>query len=106
MVITTKAGYRMWDGPYGDGGSRKYLLNSLDQSLTRLGLDHVDIFYHHREDPQTPLEETMGRSEERRVGKECRSRWWPDREKKKARKRPLERDRARTTTTDKCARAS
>src|SRR5690625_834249 len=60
LVITTKAGYRMWDGPYGDGGSRKYLLNSLDQSLTRLGLDHVDIFYHHREDPETPLEETMG----------------------------------------------
>ena len=60
LVISTKAGYRMWDGPFGDGGSRKYLLGSLDQSLTRLGLDHVDIFYHHREDPQTPLEETMG----------------------------------------------
>ncbi|GAA4525232.1 aldo/keto reductase [Brachybacterium paraconglomeratum] len=60
LVISTKAGYRMWDGPFGDGGSRKYLLNSLDQSLTRMGLDHVDIFYHHREDPETPLEETMG----------------------------------------------
>ena len=60
LVISTKAGYRMWDGPFGDGGSRKYLLNSLDRSLERLGLDHVDIFYHHREDPQTPLEETMG----------------------------------------------
>ena len=60
LVISTKAGYRMWDGPFGDGGSRKYLLNSLDQSLTRLSLDHVDIFYHHREDPSTPLEETMG----------------------------------------------
>ena len=60
MVISTKAGYQMWDGPYGDGGSRKYLLSSLDQSLGRLGLDYVDIFYHHREDPDTPLEETMG----------------------------------------------
>lgn len=60
LVISSKAGYRMWDGPFGDGGSRKYLLSSLDQSLTRLGLDHVDIFYHHREDPSTPLEETMG----------------------------------------------
>ena len=60
LVISTKAGYRMWDGPFGDGGSRKYLLNSLDQSLDRLGLEYVDIFYHHREDPETPLEETMG----------------------------------------------
>lgn len=60
LIISTKAGYRMWDGPYGDGGSRKYLLASLDQSLARLGLDYVDIFYHHREDPETPLEETMG----------------------------------------------
>ena len=60
LVISSKAGYLMWPGPYGDGGSRKYLLNSLDQSLDRLGLDHVDIFYHHREDPETPLEETMG----------------------------------------------
>lgn len=60
MVISTKAGYQMWDGPYGDGGSRKYLLSSLEQSLGRLGLDYVDIFYHHREDPDTPLEETMG----------------------------------------------
>lgn len=60
LIISTKAGYRMWDGPYGDGGSRKYLLASLDQSLERLGLDYVDIFYHHREDPETPLEETMG----------------------------------------------
>lgn len=60
LVISTKAGYEMWPGPYGDHGSRKYLLSSLDQSLARLGLDHVDIFYHHREDPETPLEETMG----------------------------------------------
>lgn len=60
LVITSKAGYRMWPGPYGDGGSRKYLLASLDQSLTRLGLDYVDIFYHHREDSETPLEESMG----------------------------------------------
>lgn len=60
MVISTKAGYVMWDGPYGNWGSRKYLLASLDQSLKRLGLDYVDIFYHHRMDPDTPLEETMG----------------------------------------------
>ena len=60
LVISTKAGYLMHPGPYGDGGSRKYLLSSLDQSLTRLGLDHVDIFYSHRYDPETPLEETMG----------------------------------------------
>lgn len=60
LVISTKAGYGMWDGPYGDGGSRKYLLNSLDQSLRRMCLGHVDVFYHHREDPETPLEETMG----------------------------------------------
>ena len=60
MIITTKAGYDMWQGPYGDFGSRKYLLASLDQSLKRLGLDYVDIFYHHRMDPETPLEETMG----------------------------------------------
>lgn len=59
MVISTKAGYRMWDGPYGDFGSRKYLLSSLDASLKRLDLDYVDIFYHHRPDPDTPLEETM-----------------------------------------------
>ncbi len=59
MVISTKAGYLMWDGPYGDGGSRKYLLASLNQSLKRLGLDYVDIFYSHRYDPNTPLEETM-----------------------------------------------
>ncbi|HJV60895.1 MAG TPA: aldo/keto reductase [Albitalea sp.] len=59
LVVSTKAGYRMWPGPYGDGGSRKYLVTSLDQSLRRLGLDHVDIFYHHRPDPDTPLEETM-----------------------------------------------
>lgn len=60
LIIATKAGYDMWPGPYGDGGSRKYLLASLDQSLRRLGLDYVDIFYHHRWDPHTPLEETMG----------------------------------------------
>ena len=60
LVISTKAGYEMWTGPYGDLGSRKYLLASLDQSLERLGLDYVDIFYHHRPDPETPLEETMG----------------------------------------------
>ncbi len=59
LVISTKAGYDMWPGPYGDGGSRKYLMASLDQSLKRLGLDYVDIFYHHRMDPHTPLEETM-----------------------------------------------
>ena len=60
LIISTKAGYTMWDGPYGDWGSRKYLLASLDASLKRLGLDYVDIFYHHRPDPETPLEETMG----------------------------------------------
>ena len=60
LVISTKAGYDMWPGPYGDHGSRKYLLDSLDDSLARMGLDHVDIFYSHRFDPETPLEETMG----------------------------------------------
>ncbi len=60
LIISTKAGYRMWPGPYGDWGSRKYLLSSLDQSLKRMGLEYVDIFYHHRMDPETPLEETMG----------------------------------------------
>ncbi|MGW0826619.1 L-glyceraldehyde 3-phosphate reductase [Streptomyces sp. NPDC002845] len=60
LVISTKAGYLMWDGPYGEWGSRKYLLSSLDQSLARMGLDYVDIFYSHRPDPDTPLEETMG----------------------------------------------
>lgn len=60
LIISTKAGYWMWPGPYGDGGSRKYLLSSLDQSLKRLGVDYVDIYYHHRMDPNTPLEETMG----------------------------------------------
>ena len=60
LLISTKAGYEMWDGPYGNWGSRKYLLASLDQSLKRMGLDYVDIFYHHRMDPDTPLEETMG----------------------------------------------
>lgn len=60
LIISTKAGYTMWDGPYGDWGSRKYLLASLDASLKRLGLDYVDIFYHHRPDPETPLEETIG----------------------------------------------
>lgn len=60
LIISTKAGYEMWDGPYGNWGSRKYLLASLDQSLQRMGLEYVDIFYHHRMDPDTPLEETMG----------------------------------------------
>lgn len=60
LIISTKAGYEMWAGPYGDWGSRKYLLSSLDQSLQRLNLDYVDIFYHHRPDPETPLDETMG----------------------------------------------
>lgn len=59
LVISTKAGYKMWDGPYGDFGSKKYLIASLDQSLKRMGLDYVDIFYHHRPDPETPIEETM-----------------------------------------------
>ena len=59
LIISTKAGYEMWSGPYGDGGSRKYLLSSLDQSLKRMRLEYVDIFYHHRMDPSTPLEETM-----------------------------------------------
>jgi len=60
LIISSKAGYDMWPGPYGDWGSRKYLIASLDQSLKRLGIDYVDIFYHHRPDPETPLEETMG----------------------------------------------
>ena len=60
IIVSTKAGYTMWEGPYGDFGSRKYLLASLDASLKRLGLDYVDVFYHHRPDPDTPLEETMG----------------------------------------------
>src|SRR5437867_3934301 len=60
LVISSKAGWDMWPGPYGDFGSRKYLLASLDQSLARMGLEYVDIFYHHRPDPETPLEETMG----------------------------------------------
>ena len=60
MIISTKAGYHMWDGPYGEWGSRKYLIASLNQSLKRLRLDYVDIFYSHRFDPSTPLEETMG----------------------------------------------
>ncbi|WP_105615971.1 L-glyceraldehyde 3-phosphate reductase [Vallitalea okinawensis] len=60
MIISTKAGYHMWQGPYGDWGSKKYLVSSLDQSLRRMGLDYVDIFYHHRPDLDTPLEETMG----------------------------------------------
>ena len=60
LIVSSKAGYDMWPGPYGDRGSRKYLLASLDQSLTRMGLDYVDIFYSHRVDPETPLEETMG----------------------------------------------
>jgi L-glyceraldehyde 3-phosphate reductase len=60
LIISTKAGYNMWEGPYGEWGSKKYLVASLDQSLKRMGLDYVDIFYHHRPDPDTPLEETMG----------------------------------------------
>jgi L-glyceraldehyde 3-phosphate reductase len=60
LIISTKAGYLMWPGPYGEWGSRKYLIASLDQSLRRMGLEYVDIFYHHRPDPETPLEETMG----------------------------------------------
>ncbi|HKS73087.1 MAG TPA: aldo/keto reductase, partial [Terriglobales bacterium] len=60
LIISTKAGWDMWPGPYGDFGSRKYLLASLDQSLRRMGLEYVDIFYHHRPDPETPIEETMG----------------------------------------------
>ena len=60
LIISTKAGYTMWEGPYGDWGSKKYIIASLDQSLKRMGLDYVDIFYHHRMDPETPLEETMG----------------------------------------------
>ncbi|MEO8854418.1 MAG: L-glyceraldehyde 3-phosphate reductase [Ginsengibacter sp.] len=59
LIISSKAGYKMWDGPYGDYGSKKYLVSSLDQSLKRMGLEYVDIFYHHRPDPETPLEETM-----------------------------------------------
>lgn len=59
LIISSKAGYKMWEGPYGDFGSKKYLVSSLDQSLKRMGLEYVDIFYHHRPDPQTPLEETM-----------------------------------------------
>lgn len=59
LIISSKAGYRMWEGPYGDWGSKKYLVSSLDQSLKRMGLDYVDVFYHHRPDPETPLEETM-----------------------------------------------
>jgi L-glyceraldehyde 3-phosphate reductase len=70
VVISTKAGYRMWPGPYGDGGSRKYLLSSLDGSLARMGIDYVDVLYHHRPDPETPLEETMGALEQAvRAGK-------------------------------------
>jgi L-glyceraldehyde 3-phosphate reductase len=60
LIISSKAGYTMWDGPYGDWGSKKYLVSSLDQSLKRMNLDYVDIFYHHRPDPETPIEETMG----------------------------------------------
>src|SRR5207253_7234700 len=59
LIISTKAGYLMWPGPYGEWGSRKYLIASLDQSLRRMGLDYVDVFYHHRPDPKTPIEETM-----------------------------------------------
>jgi L-glyceraldehyde 3-phosphate reductase len=65
LIISSKAGWDMWPGPYGNWGSRKYLVASLDQSLARMGLDYVDVFYHHRPDPETPLEETMGASEPR-----------------------------------------
>src|SRR3954468_5397446 len=68
LIISTKAGWDMWPGPYGDFGSRKYLLASLDQSLKRMGLDYVDIFYHHRPDPETPIEETMGARHRRAPG--------------------------------------
>jgi L-glyceraldehyde 3-phosphate reductase len=61
LIISTKAGYTMWDGPYGDWGSRKYLVASLDQSLKRMGLEYVDIFYHHRPDPETPLRKPCAR---------------------------------------------
>ncbi len=57
IIVSTKAGYFMWDGPYGDGGSKKYIMASLDQSLKRMGIDYVDIFYHHRPDPETPMED-------------------------------------------------
>ena len=93
LVITTKAGWDMWPGPYGDRGSRKYLVASLDQSLTRLGVDYVDIFYHHHYDDSTPLEETLGALDHAvRQGKalyvgissyspaRTRSRFWADRE--------------------------
>ena len=60
LFLSTKAGYDMWDGPYGNWGSRKYLISSLDQSLRRMHVDYVDLFYHHRPDPNTPIEETMG----------------------------------------------
>src|SRR6478752_6714941 len=59
MIISSKAGWKMWEGPYGDWGSKKYLVASLDQSLQRMGVDYVDIYYHHRPDPGTPMEETM-----------------------------------------------
>jgi len=61
LILSTKAGYQMWDGPYGDWGSKKYLVASLDQSLKRMGLDYVDIYYHHRPDPETPIEEALDR---------------------------------------------
>lgn len=89
LVISTKAGYRMWPGPYGDGGSRKYLLSSLDQSLARMGVDYVDVFYHHRPDPDTPLEESMGALEQAvRAGKALYagvSNYPPDRTREAAR---------------------
>ena len=75
LVISTKAGYDMWAGPYGDHGSRKYLLGSLEQSLRRMRLDHVDIFYSHRFDPETPLEETMGALDTRRQAGQGHATW-------------------------------
>jgi L-glyceraldehyde 3-phosphate reductase len=72
LVISTKAGWDMWQGPYGDWGSRKYLLSSLDQSLRRIGVDYVDVYYHHRPDPETPMEESLGALDSAvRQGRRC-----------------------------------
>ena len=74
LIISTKAGYEMWPGPYGNWGSRKYLMASIDQSLRRMGLEYVDIFYHHRPDPETPLEETMEALSD--IGRQARPSMW------------------------------